>query len=347
MATPIDYLTDPDFADDRLTEVINVPAYTTGRPAQLGIFSDEPIRTTNVRLGLDADELFVIPARERGGESNLNTRSDKAGVNFTIPHFPLDDAITPSDIQNLVAWGSEYVYETVQDVYIKRMESMRGKHDLTHSFLDWGALNEIVVDVTGRQIADIYDEFDISETVVEFDLDTATTDIAELNRVVKARIRKEMRGAIATGIRCLAGPEFFDRYIKHPFVKEQLAAYSGQTPNPSRDDVEDVFTFGGLTLERIDEDYQYRDADGSIIVKRAIPDDEAIVLPLGTPFFKRYIAPPDTLSGANRTPDPTQKVFVSTKVMDHDKGVGIHTESNVLPLCTRPQLMVRLKQPSA
>lgn len=345
MATPISYLTHPDFADDRLTEVINVPPYQTGRPAQLGIFRDETIRTTYVRLGIEEQELFVIPARERGGESTMNMRGDRAGVQFQIPHFPLDDKITPADIQNMIAWDSEGVLETVQDVYMTRMETLRAKHDLTHSYLDWGALNGLVVDVTGKQIANIYDEFDLSETVVEFDLTTDTTDVAALNRDVKARIRKELRGATATGIRALAGPEFFDRYVGHPFVRDQLAAYAGQTPNPGRDDVEDIFTFAGLTLERIDEDYQYRQDDGAIVTKRAIPDDEAIVLPMGTPFFKRYIAPSDTLAGANRRPDPAQKVHVSTKTMDHDKGVGIHTESNVLPICTRPQLMVRLKLP--
>lgn len=345
MATPITYLTHPDFADDRLTDTINIPPYQTGRPAQLGVFRDEPIRTTYVRIGIKDDELYVIPARERGGEANLNMRGDRGGVEFTIPHFPLLDKITPSDIQNVIAWDSEYVFETVQSTYMDRLESLRGKHDLTHSYLDWGALNGIVVDVTGKQIANIYDEFDLSETVVEFDLNTATTNIAELNRDVKARIRKELRGTAATGIRCLAGPEFFDKYVSHEWVNKQLAAYAGQTPNPSRDDVQDEFTFAGLTLERIDEDYQYRKEDGTIEVQRAIPDDEAIVLPLGTPFFKRYIAPPDTMTGANKKPDPATKLHVSTKTLDHDKGVEIHTESNVLPICTRPQLMVRLKLP--
>lgn len=345
MATPISYLTHPDFADNNLTEVINVPPYQTGRPAQLGIFQDETIRTTYVRLGIEEQELFVIPARERGGESNVNMRGDRAGVQFQIPHFPLDDKITPADIQNLIAWDSDGVFETVQGVYMSRMETLRGKHDLTHSYLDWGALNGIVVDVTGKQIANIYDEFDLSETVVEFDLDTASTDIAALNRDVKARIRKELRGTAATGIRCLAGADFFDQYVRHPFVKEQLAAYAGQTPNPGRDDVQDIFTFGGLTIERIDEDYQYRQEDGSIVTQRAIPDAEAIVLPLGTSFFKRYVAPPDTLSGANKRPDASAKVHVSTTPLDHDKGIEVHTESNVLPICTRPQLMVRLKLP--
>lgn len=344
MSTAMDYLTAPDFAASALTEAINIPPYQTGRPAQLGIFTDTPINTTYVRLGVQERDLVLIPARERGGESNLNSRPEKKGVvDFHIPHFPLDDAIKPSDIQNLVAWDSEYVMESLTGVYMQRLDDIREKHHQTHSYLDWGALNGIIVDATGKQLVNIYEEFDIDPITVFFDLETAATDIAELNRTAKAIIRKELRGTPATGIRALAGKEFFDRYVSHSFVKEQLAQYNGQTPNPNRDDVEDIFTFAGLTLERIDEEFQYRGADGVLVTREAVAEDEAILVPLGSQYFKRYVAPPDTLSGANKKPEPAEKIVISTKELDHDKGVDIHSESNVLPLCQRPNLMVRLK----
>ena len=344
MATPMDYLSAPDFASDALTEAVNIAPYRTGRPAQLGIFTDTPILTTYVRLGVQERDLILIPARERGGESNLNIRPDRKGVvDFHIPHFPLDDTIKPSDIQNLVAWDSEYVMESLTGVYMQRLDDIREKHHQTHSYLDWGALNGIVIDATGKLLVNIYEEFGIDPTEVFFDLDTTTTDIAELNRSAKAIIRKELRGSPVTGMRALAGKEFFDRYVSHKFVKEQLAQYSGQTPNPNRDDVEDVFTFAGLTLERIDEEFQYRQPDGTLVTREAVAEDEAILVPLGSQYFKRYVAPPDTLSGANKKPKEAEKIFISTKEMDHDKGMEIHSESNVLPICQRPNLMVRLK----
>lgn len=334
-------LNDPAFTDDKLTEAINIPPYKTGRAAQLGIFKDTPIATTYVRLGVEEQELTVIPARERGGESNFNMRGDRSFVQFDIPHFPLDDAITPADIQNLTAWGGSTM-ETLEDVYNTRLETMRGKHDLTHSYLDWGALNGLVMDGEGKILLNLYDKFDLTENSVDFALDGLETDISAKNREVKALIRKELRGTAATGLRVLAGKNFFDRYVEHPRVLEALRDYPGNTANPARDEIEDTFTYAGLTLERIDEEYKVRMANGTLTSKKAVPDNEAIVVPLGTPFFKRYIAPPDTLSGANRRPPPDTKVFVSTEDLPHDKGREIHTESNVLPICIRPQLLVRL-----
>ena len=75
-------------------------------------------------------------------------------------------------------------------------------------------------------------------------------------------------------------------------------------------------------------------------MRPAVAADEALVLPMGTDFFRRYMAPPDTLNQANVKPDA--KVFVSTNDLPHDKGREIHTESNVLPICIRPQLLIRL-----
>ena len=342
MATVHDILTAPDFADDKLTEAINIPPYTTGRAAQLGIFVDTPIPTTYVRLGVEEQELTIIPARERGGESNFNMRGDRNQVQFDIPHFPLDDAISPADIQNLLAWGSDRIMESVIDVYNTRLETMRAKHDLTHSYLDWGALNGLVLDGEGKVLLNLYEKFELTENSVSFELDTETTVVSTKNRDVKALIRKELRGVKASGLRVLAGKNFFDKYVSHPNIREELRSYNGSTPNPARDEIEDTFTFAGLTLERIDEEYKVRQANGTLISKKAVPDDEAIVVPLGTPFFKRYIAPPDTLSGANTRPAPGSKIFVSTEDMKHDKGREIHTESNVLPICIRPQLLVRL-----
>lgn len=342
MSTVLDYLKAPEFADDKLTESINIPPYETGRPAQLGIFADTPIATTYVRLGYTSDEITIIPARERGGESNLNMRGDRQGVMIDIPHFPLDDKITPADLQNLTAWGNDRVFETLGNVVNNKLTSIRSKHDATHSHLDWGALNGMVLDAEGKLLLDLYEKFEITQTVISFDLNVDGTDVSAKNRIAKAAVRKALRGTASTGMIALAGPAFFDKYVAHKWVRESLAQYPTAAVNPSRDDVQDTFSFAGLRLERIDEEFNFRRPDGTFIARPAIADDEAVLLPLGTPHFKRYIAPPDTITDANRAPSPSDKIFISTEDLKHGKGREVHSESNVMPICTRPDLMVKL-----
>lgn len=341
MATVLDYLSSPEFADDRLTEAINVPEYQTGRPAQLGIFRDVAIPTTYVRLSVDNDEISIIPARERGGESNLNMREGRRGINFDIPHFPLDDAINPSDLQNILQWGEGYAFTMVADVLQQKLAAMRAKHERTWHHMDWGALYGNVVDAEGKVLANLFTDFGLTQTPIDFELSVTTTQVADRLGEVKTSISREVRGAPTNGVRIFASSSFYDAYVRHASVKEALQYYpaAGQI-NPARDDVTDEFRFGGAVIERVTEEFAWRKADGTFEMLPAIPDDEAIAIPMGTDYFRRYNAPPDSVNLANRRPD--QSIFVSQHERPHGKGVEIHTESNRLSICTRPQVITRL-----
>ncbi|MCW2854364.1 MAG: major capsid protein [Nocardioides sp.] len=341
--TPLDYLTAPEFADRRLTEAINVPPYRTGRLGQLGLFADTPISNTFVRIGITDGEITIIPARERGGPANKNMRGDRAETILSVPHFPLDDAVTPSDIQNLMVYGADFVMETLARVYNEKLALMRSKHDATHAHLDWGALNGLIIDGENKLLADLYETFGLEQEVMPFALADAQTDIAAMNGALKAVIRRHLRGAPATGVRVFASSTWYDAYIRHASIREALKYYpvAGQR-NPAHDDIADEFNFAGLTVERIDEEFPVRLPDNTFAIRPAVLANEAIAIPLGTSYFKRYVAPPDTIYDANRPPAPNAKIFVSTDELPHGKGRDVHTESNVLPVCLRPQIMVRL-----
>lgn len=343
MSTPLDYLNAPEFSDDRLTEAINVAEYMTGRPAQLGIFRDVPIPTTYVRIGISEDEIAIIPSRERGGESNVNMRGNRGALNLDVPHFPLDDAISPSDVQNILAWGEERAFTMLGDVVTQKQETMRLKHERTWHFLDWGALRGLIVDAEGTLIADLYEEFGITQPVQDFAFGTAGTDVPGLLRGVKSRVGRELRGAPTTGLRVFASADWFDGFVSHASVTEALKHYGapGQA-NPARDDVVDEFRFANVVVERVDEEFSHRTANGTFEMLPAIAEGEALAVPMGTNYFRRYNAPPDSIDLANRAPDPAAKIFVSTEDLPHGKGREMHTESNILPICARPQIITRL-----
>jgi hypothetical protein len=54
------------------------------------------------------------------------------------------------------------------------------------------------------------------------------------------------------------------------------------------------------------------------------------------------MAPPDTITDANNAPAPGQRVYVATADRPFGKGRDIHTESNLLPICKRPAVIVKL-----
>ena len=138
MPTALDLLNEPEFSDARLTDTINVPPAVTGRLAQIGLYRSVPISTTYAKIGVDDQQLSIIPSRERGGPSNLASGRGRQTALINIPHFPLGDAITPSDVQNIMAWGETQQMATLASIMNDKMLSMRAKHDATHAFLDWG-----------------------------------------------------------------------------------------------------------------------------------------------------------------------------------------------------------------
>lgn len=346
MPTTLDLLDEPEFSDARLTEAINLPPFRTGRLAQLGLFRDSAIATTYVKIGLREQTLTIIPSRERGGPSNKNMGAGRSEVIVPIPHFPLDDAITPSDLQNILAYGTANQFLTLGGVVNDRLMDMRGKHDLTLAHAEWGALNGMTIDAENRVILDTYAEFGLARETFAFGLADATLNVAARNRALKHIVQRHLSGSPTTGLRIFASPGFYDAYTGHANIVEAYRYYPAVAPgtNPQRDDVADAFYHAGIWIERVDEEFDVRLDDDTFETRPAIPAGEAVAVPMGTPYFRRYIAPPDTIFDANAAPAVGSRIFVSTDDLPHGKGRDIHTESNVLPICLRPQTMIRVTQ---
>ena len=72
-----------------------------------------------------------------------------------------------------------------------------------------------------------------------------------------------------------------------------------------------------------------------------IEDDEGHAFPLGTmDTFATYYAPADFNETANTMALP---LYAKQEPRKFDRGTDLHTQANPLPLCHRPQLLVKLE----
>ena len=71
-----------------------------------------------------------------------------------------------------------------------------------------------------------------------------------------------------------------------------------------------------------------------------VPDDRAYCAPLDVPqmFITRF-APADHVDAVNTIGLP---FYSSIEMLDHGKGVSLHSQSNPITLCTRPGAVVEL-----
>jgi hypothetical protein len=247
---------------------------------------------------------------------------------------PLEDVVLPEEVQGVRAFGSETAMETIAGVMAQHLESMRNKHAITLEHLRMGALKGVILDADGSVLHDLYAVFGITPAAVNFQLNADTTNVRNKCVEVVAHIEENLRGEFMTGVRCLCSPEFFAKLVAHPKVEKAYENYAQGAM--LRDDVRNGFAFGGVIFE------EYRGQATNIdgMVQRFIAAGEAHAFPLGTvDTFSTYFAPADFNETVNTL---GQAMYAKQEPRRFERGTDLHTQSNPLPMCHRPGVLVKL-----
>src|SRR5690625_2818642 len=108
-----------------LSEEINIIPNQWGVIQTLGLFEHELKSQKTVLVPRTQEEDSLITDRN-WDERNNTIRSGKGEVlPLAVPHYPVDDAITPNDIDGEVDWGS--VASSGGVVRTKTLDSVRAK----------------------------------------------------------------------------------------------------------------------------------------------------------------------------------------------------------------------------
>ena len=139
-----------------------------------------------------------------------------------------------------------------------------------------------------------------------------------------------------TGYRVFVGPGFYDKLVSHPSIKEAVLGW--QAANVLlRDSRASGFEIEGMVFEEYTGRVGNPEGNAAITF---LADDKGVVIPLGTRnTFKRYLAP----AGRVDTVNTLGKPYYAWQIVRPDQtGIDIIVESNTLPVCLRPQLLVEL-----
>jgi hypothetical protein len=211
---------------------------------------------------------------------------------------------------------------------------MRNKHAITLEHLRMGALKGVILDANGEVIYDLYREFGITQSVVNFVFSSKDTDVRTQCTHALALIDENLKGEYMTDAHCLCSKEFFAALISHAKVKEAFAIW--QQGAMLINDVRKGFTFGGVTFE----EYRGQATDSEGRPRRFIAPGEAHLFPLGTvDTFATYFAPADFNETVNTLGQP---LYAKQEPRKFDRGTDLHTQSNPLPMCHRPGVLIKL-----
>lgn len=322
------------FDSATMAEAINVVPNMYGRLREAGLFGTRNLETTIAVIERKQGKVNLLPSRQRGGPPSLGSSGKREAIPIQIPHFPHDDAILADALQNVRGFGTADL-ESVARKVSEKLADMRANHDITLEWLRWGAVKGIVLDSDGTtELLNLFTAFNITEEEIDFAFTTDTTDIRDVCLNISEFIEENAKGQMYSGIRAFCSKTFFRALISHPMV---VAAYERWLDSEMlRNDPRRAFPFGGITFEEHIGNASQLDGTNH----KFIPDDEARVVLEGAPgFLVTAFGPGTTIDTVNQ---PGRDIVVKQEVMKFDAGVEIHTQSNPLPYCTRPELLVKL-----
>jgi len=330
-------LANPFKVSDWTEELLVVPNMY-GKIQQMGLFDVEGVATHTVSFEEINQSLGLIGDRPRGERNNVSKDYTRKIRSYAIPHFPLDDAISPRDIQGKAAYGGSGagVPEVLDQVRARKLERIRRMHAQTLEVARVKTLTTgDIYAPNGTVAGNFYTDFGVTRKVVDFVLGTNTTEVPLKNGEVIAHIQDNLfTGDVVTNVVGLASPQFFDKYITQAGVKAAYSQYqSSQEPlrESLRFGIDRVFTHAGVTLL----EYRGFAPDGT----QFIPSGDCYFMPMGTmDVFKTYFGPAERFDTVNTI---GVEAYMFEFMNQTNTEIQLQSETNFINMIRRPQVVVR------
>jgi hypothetical protein len=322
------------FSLESLTAAVNMEPYRPRQVSASGIFAEDSVTTTVVSVELREGKLALVEPSNRGGPGETTDDENRQKVPFIIPHYQRDDAISADEVQGVREFGTENQPETLETRVNRKAQ--RHARDLTTTLEHQrvGAIKGIVTSKSGGTLINLYNAFGIAvPSAVSLELDVETTLVAGLWQDVVYSIEDSLDEPY-DGLHVFTGRSFHKAMWQHKSVRETFLYGNGAIV--LRQDVPDVFEFGGATWER----YKTGAKATADLGAPYIAHDRARVVPKGVDdlFITRF-APADYNETVNT---PGLPFYARAIEKRNGKGYDLEVQMNAVSICTRPQALREL-----
>lgn len=336
-----------------VTDEIMVVPNKWGLFQQLGIFSDEPLSGKTVMIPRVQWEEALVPDRAWGARASNPAGQARGYITISVPHFPHDEAILPSDLDGKVSWEDLFegvVVESLEATRARKMEQLRKNHSITLEYARAQLINAGTVYAPNGTLAtsygstyNMYTEHGVTRNNFTIGLGTLTRDpLQDIEAWIAGTQDEIQNGAILDAFVCICSTGFFNQLVNHPFVTEKYTY-----DNSAR--ARELLT-GRMTADQFGLDARYRTFEfgGVIFVEYRgsfdgtpyIDANEARFFPLtDEPFFKTFYAPADKFGIVNTQ---AQQVYMWEYPSPKADKIEIESEQNFLNWCLYPKSVSRV-----
>lgn len=306
----------------------------------IGLFREEMLQTRTVTFEETNQTLALIGDQVWGAKPQANKDDTRKIRSYPVAHFPVVDALLPSDINGVRAYGSQTAADTEAAALARKIARIRKNMDITMEVARFKTLTTgNIYAPNGTISGNFFTDFGITQTSVDFVFGTATTDVvAKVESVIAAMQDNALTGDVITQVVAYCSPEFFAKLIAHPKVQAAYTYYSStanQEIQRNRAGGKEAglyrrFEYAGIVFIEVRT---------VLAGQRMIPANEAVFLPLGSDeSFVTYFSPANKFGIVNTIAEPR---YLWTTRDAKGERIDIDAESNFINVLRRPQLVVK------
>lgn len=324
------------FTVSDFTQEVNLIPNQWGTIGNLGIFQEEPVAEHVVAFEEIQYSGAILVDRVRGDRGPKNKGQVRKVHSFAVPHFNLDDFISPQDLQGKRAYGQLNEAEQLAAVRMRKMERIRKAHADTLELARAQLITAGTIYAPNGTVSLNWNtEFGWTRLSVDALLGVSTTEVlAKLEQGI-ASLQDNANGQSHTGYVMLCSPEWFAKLISHASVKQAYQYYSS-TQEPLRQRLggpltkNRMFEHGGVTFVEM--------RDTAPNGTRHIPVGEAYLVPTGTDVFRTYFSPAQKMGLVNTL---GEQVYMFEYPDTKGDGIEIQSESNFANALMMPSQVVK------
>jgi hypothetical protein len=293
------------------------------------LFELNPINSTEVGLELIDDQISLIQTSQRGGIADQHPHTNRSLVKLTTSHIRTTATILADSWLNRAGFNQGGTPANVLSERDRVLREMRSRADTTMDYQKTRALNGQILDADGSVILDLFAEFGKSQQIVDCELDTAITNLA--NKITAARRLSEtaLGMAFASDWVIFASAQFIDAVRSHASFETAVAGWSAASTLIDDHRAGTIVVAGSRMIEV-----------PNIGGKTFIDTGAAFLCPLGIPgLCVTHFAPADYIEAIGELGLP---LYAKAEELPMGRGLVIETQSNPLSVISRPRAIIRL-----
>lgn len=323
------------------TDAINNTDHVPGRAGAVAfVGTAEGLTTDQVAIESINEVIELIQSTRRDAPAPQDTTAKANLRALVVPHIKLEETIPVARLIGVRQFGTVNTLKGVQSAVNAQLAKKARRHDLTLENLRLGALKGQILDADGTLLLDLFTAFSqavpaplLMDGVLAKTNSTDTTVRGVIQGAYRT-ITRSIKLPMPSGMRIHAfcGDNFFDRLVDCGDIKGIYDGYVEAERRMGENYAFGTYYYAGTFWEN------YQGTDDNTTV--AIETDDAQLFPVGVPgLYSEFYAPADFAESIGTIGLPYYARIAPDNRFNRE--FYLHTQMNPLPICRRPQVLLR------